>query len=167
MTDALCLMVGLPTGALGGDALRCGGTSGERVGVAGLGVVPVVTGATGGATDWCDDVAGAETEGRAACVDDAAVVDCAEGCTGGCGAATGVDGATAVNRAAGCTGGCGAATGVDGATAVDPAADCIDGRSAVTGVDGAAAADRTECCTDGRGAETGGVCATTVDGVYG
>lgn len=145
MTDALCLMVGLPTGALGGDALRCGETSGDRVGVVGLGVVTVVTGDTGGATDWRDDVAGAETEERAACVDDAAVVDCAAGCTGGRGAETGVDGATAVDRAA----------------------DCIDGRSAVTGVNGSAAVDRTEGCTDGRGAETGDVCAAAVDGVYG
>ena len=145
MTDALCLMVGLPTGALGGDALRCGGTSGDRVGVVGLGVVPVVTGATGGAPDWRDDVAGAETEGRAACVDDAAAVDCAAGCTGGRGAVTAVDCATSVDRAS----------------------DCIDGRSAETGVDGVAAVDRTEGCTDGRGTETGGVCATAVDGMYG
>lgn len=145
MMDALCLMVGLPTGALGGEALRCGGTSGDRFGVVGLGVVPVVTGDTGGATDWRDDVEGAETEGRAAWVDDAATVDCAAGCTGGRGAVTGVDGATAVDRAA----------------------DCIDGRSAVTGVNGSAAVDRTEGCTDGRGAETGDVCAAAVDGVYG
>ena len=151
MTDALCLMVGLPTGALGGDALRCGGTSGDRVGVVGLGVVPVVTGATGGATDCRDDVEGTKTEGRVACVDDAAVVDCAAGCTGGRGAVTAVDCATAV----------------DGATPVDRASDCIDGRSSVTGVDGAAAVDRTEGCTDGRGTETGGVCATAVDGVNG
>ncbi len=144
-------MVGLPTGALGGDALRCGGTSGARVGVVGLGVVPVVVGDTGGATDWRDDVAGAETEGRAACVDDAAAVDCAAGCTGGRGAVTGVDGAAAV----------------DGATAVDRTEGWSAGRGAVTGVDGAAAVDRTEGCTDGRGAETGDVCATAVDGVYG
>jgi hypothetical protein len=119
MTDALCLMVGLPTGALGGDALRCGGTSGDRVGVAGLGVVPVVTGATGGATDWRDDAAGAETEERADFVDDAAAVDCAAGCTGGRGALTGVDGAAAVDRTEGCTDGRGAETGGVCATAVD------------------------------------------------
>ena len=119
MTDALCLMVDLPTGALGGDALRCGGTSGDRVGVVGLGVVPVVTGDTGGATDWRDDVAGAETDGRAACVDDAAAVDCVEGCTGGRGAVTAVDGAAAADRTEGCTDGRGAETGCVCATAVD------------------------------------------------
>ena len=110
-----------------------------------LALFPVVTGDTGGATDWRDDVAGAETDGRAACVDDAAAVDCVEGCTGGRGAVTAVDGAAAADRTEGCTG----------------------GRGAVTAVDGAAAADRTEGCTDGRGAETGCVCATAVDGVYG
>jgi hypothetical protein len=119
MTDALCLMVGLPTGALGGDALRCGGTSGDRVGVVGLGVVTVVTGATGGATDCRDDVEGTKTEGRAACVDDAAAVDCVEGCTGGRGAVTAVDGAAAADRTEGCTDGRGAETGCVCATAVD------------------------------------------------
>ena len=119
LTNALCLVVGLQIGARGGNSLRCGGTSGDRVGVVDLGVVPVVTGATGGATDCRDDVEGAKTEGRAACVDEAGAVDCAAGCTGGRGAVTGVDGAAAVDRTEGCTDGRGTETGGVCATAVD------------------------------------------------